>query len=153
MGLNMVPDEKKLEILLIEDNHGDVRLIKNGLKNSRIINNISVVGDGEEAIAYLTRAGGYSGAIRPDIILLDFTLPRKDGREVLTEIKKDESLRQIPVVVLISSKSEKDVLMTYQLHANCFLTKPLDLSEFTSMIQSFEQFWLAKAVIPSSQQP
>jgi two-component system, chemotaxis family, response regulator Rcp1 len=143
----MVPKENNLEILLIEDNPGDVRLIKDGLKNSRIINHISVVGDGEEAMAYLAGTGRYSGAVRPDIILLDLNLPKKDGREVLAEIQKDESLRLIPVVVLTSSKAEKDVLMTYQLHANCFLTKPLDLSEFTSMIQSFEQ------VLPTSQQP
>jgi two-component system, chemotaxis family, response regulator Rcp1 len=149
----MVPEEKKLEILLIEDNPGDVRLIKDGLKNSRIINHISVVGDGEEAMAYLAGAGHHSGAIRPDIILLDLNLPRKDGREVLAEIKQDESLRLIPVVVLTSSKAEKDILMTYQLHANCFLTKPLDLSEFTSMIQSFEQFWLYRVVLPSSPRP
>jgi CheY-like chemotaxis protein len=146
----MVPVEKKLEILLIEDNRGDVRLIKDGLKNSRIINHISVVGDGEEAMAFLSREGRYSGAVRPDIILLDLNLPRKDGREVLAEIKQDESLRTIPVVVLTSSRAENDIIMTYQLHANCFLTKPLDLSEFTSMIQSFEQFWLSRVVLPSS---
>lgn len=149
----MVPVEKKLEILLIEDNRGDVRLIKDGLKNSRIINHISVVGDGEEAMAFLARKGRYTGAVRPDIILLDLNLPRKDGREVLAEIKQDESLRTIPVVVLTSSRAENDILMTYQLHANCFLTKPLDLSEFTSMIQSFEQFWLSRVVLPSSGRP
>jgi two-component system, chemotaxis family, response regulator Rcp1 len=149
----MVPKENNLEILLIEDNPGDVRLIKDGLKNSRIINRISVVGDGEEAMAYLAGTGRYSGAARPDIIFLDLNLTKKDGREVLAEIQKDESLRLIPVVVLTSSEAEKDLLMTYQLHANCFLTKPLDLSEFTSMMQSFEQFWLSRAVLPTSQQP
>jgi chemotaxis family two-component system response regulator Rcp1 len=149
----MAPKENNLEILLIEDNPGDVRLIKDGLKNSRIINRISVVGDGEEAMAYLAGTGRYSGAARPDIIFLDLNLTKKDGREVLAEIQKDESLRLIPVVVLTSSEAEKDLLMTYQLHANCFLTKPLDLSEFTSMIQSFEQFWLSRAVLPTSQQP
>ena len=149
----MAPDEKKLEILLIGDNPGDVRLITDGLKTSRIINHISVIRDGEEAMAYHARTGRHSGAIRPDIILLDLTLPRKDGREVLAEIKQDESLRLIPVVVLTSSNAEKDILLTYQLHANCFLTKPLDLSEFTSMIQSFEQFWLSRGVLPSSPQP
>jgi chemotaxis family two-component system response regulator Rcp1 len=148
----MVPEEKRLEILLIEENPGDVRLIKDGLKNSRIINHISVVGDGEEAMAFLARTGRHSGALRPDIILLDLNLPRKDGREVLAEIKQDESLRTIPIVVLTSSKAEKDILMTYKLHANCFLTKPLELSEFTSMIQSFEQFWLSRVVLPSSNQ-
>jgi chemotaxis family two-component system response regulator Rcp1 len=149
----MAPKENNLEILLIEDNPGDVRLIKDGLKNSRIINRISVVGDGEEAMAYLAGTGRYSGAARPDIIFLDLNLTKKDGREVLAEIQKDESLRLIPVVVLTSSEAEKDLLMTYQLHANCFLTKPLDLSEFTSMMQSFEQFWLSRAVLPTSQQP
>ena len=119
-------------------------------RNIRIINHISVVGDGEEAMTFLARTGRHSGALRPDIILLDLNLPRKDGREVLAGIKQDESLRTILVVVLTSSKAEKDILMTYQLHANCFLTKPLELSEFPSTIQSFEQFWLSREVLPSS---
>jgi two-component system response regulator len=144
----MAKEEEKIEILLIEDNPGDVRMIKEGLKDSRIINRISVVEDGEAAMEFLFRKGRFMEAPIPDIILLDLNLPKKDGREVLAEIKRNESLKRIPVVVLTSSRAEQDITMTYELHANCYLTKPLDLSEFTAMIQSFEQFWLARVVFP-----
>jgi chemotaxis family two-component system response regulator Rcp1 len=144
----MTPEDKRVEILLIEDNPGDVRLIREGLKDSRIINHISVVHDGEEATEFLHKRGQYSDVLTPDIILLDLNLPRKDGRELLAEIKKDEELKRIPVVVLTSSNAEADITMAYQLHANSYLRKPLDLSEFVVMIQSFEQFWLTRAILP-----
>ncbi len=140
--------DEKVEILLIEDNPGDVRLIKEGLKDSRIINKISVVYDGEEASDFLFRKGKYADAPRPDIILLDLNLPKKDGRELLAELKRDPELKQIPVVILTSSSAEADITMAYQLHANSYLQKPLDLSEFVTMIQSFEQFWLSRAILP-----
>jgi chemotaxis family two-component system response regulator Rcp1 len=141
-------DRRALDVLLIEDNPGDVRLIKEGLKDSRIISRINVVEDGEEAMEYLRCSGRYAGVSHPDIILLDLNLPKKDGREILAEIKQDPELRRIPVVVLTSSKAEQDIIRAYELHANCYLTKPLDLSEFTVMIQSFEQFWLSRVTLP-----
>jgi chemotaxis family two-component system response regulator Rcp1 len=145
----MTPAEEKIEVLLIEDNPGDVRLIKEGLKDSRIINRIIVVNDGEEASEFLHKRGPYTDAPTPDIILLDLNLPRKDGRELLAEIKKDDQLKRIPVVVLTSSNAESDVTMAYQLHANSYLRKPLNLAEFVTMIQSFEQFWLTRAILPT----
>ncbi len=144
----MAKEEEKIEILLIEDNPGDVRLIREGLKGSTIVGHISVVEDGEAAMEFLYRKGRFAEAPVPDIILLDLNLPKKDGREVLAEIKQNDELKRIPVVVLTSSQAEQDITMTYELHANCYLTKPLDLSEFNTMIHSFEQFWLARVVFP-----
>jgi chemotaxis family two-component system response regulator Rcp1 len=144
----MTPEEKKVEILLIEDNPGDVRLISEGLKGSRIFNHISVVYDGEEASDFLFKRGKYWNAPTPDIILLDLNLPKKDGRKLLAEIKQDQKLQRIPVVVLTSSNAEADISMAYQLHANSYLQKPLDLSEFMAMIQSFEQYWLTRVILP-----
>jgi chemotaxis family two-component system response regulator Rcp1 len=144
----MTPEDKKIEILLIEDNPGDVRLIREGLKDSRIINHINVVYDGEEATEFLCKQGRYTEVPTPDIILLDLNLPRKDGRELLADIKQDEELKRIPVVILTSSNADADITMAYKLHANSYLRKPLDLSEFVAMIQSFEQFWLTRAILP-----
>jgi chemotaxis family two-component system response regulator Rcp1 len=144
----MTPEEKSVEILLIEDNPGDVRLISEGLRNSRIVNHISIVYDGEEASDFLFKRGKYEHAPTPDIILLDLNLPKKDGRKLLAEIKQDEKLQRIPVVVLTSSNAEADITMAYQLHANSYLQKPLDLSEFMAMIQSFEQYWLSRVILP-----
>jgi chemotaxis family two-component system response regulator Rcp1 len=144
----MAKEEEQIEILLIEDNPGDVRLIREGLKGSTIVGHISVVEDGEAAMEFLYRKGRFAEAPVPDIILLDLNLPKKDGREVLAEIKQNDELKRIPVVVLTSSQAEQDITMTYDLHANCYLTKPLDLSEFNAMIHSFEQFWLARVVFP-----
>ena len=121
---------RPIEILLVEDNPGDVRLTKEALKDAKVINNLHVAGDGIEALDFLKRQGKYPGAIRPDLILLDLNLPRKDGREVLGEIKADPGLRQIPVVILTTSKAEEDILKTYDLHANCYITKPVDLEKF-----------------------
>ncbi|NTV00339.1 MAG: response regulator [Methanoregulaceae archaeon] len=144
----MTPEEKKVEILLIEDNPADVRLIIEGLKDSRIVNHISVVQDGEEAGDFLFRRERYTDAPTPDIILLDLNLPKKDGRKLLAEIKQDARLQQIPVVVLTSSSAESDISIAYQLHANSYLQKPLDLTEFMAMIQSFEQYWLTRVILP-----
>ncbi len=137
-----------VEILLVEDNPGDVRLTKEGLKDSRMVTHIHVVGDGVEAMAFLRKEGKYEEAPRPDLILLDLNLPRKDGRELLAEIKGDRDLKRIPVVVLTSSKAEQDVVMAYDLHANCYIRKPINLNEFSTMMQNFEQFWLAMVTLP-----
>jgi chemotaxis family two-component system response regulator Rcp1 len=144
----MTPEDKIVEILLVEDNPGDVRLISEGLNKSRIVNHISVVYDGEEASDFLFKKGRYEQAPTPDIILLDLNLPKKDGRKLLAEIKHTETLQRIPVVVLTSSNAEADITMAYQLHANSYLQKPLDLAEFTAMIQSFEQYWLTRVILP-----
>jgi len=139
---------KTAEILLIEDNLGDVRLIKEAFKEGKIINHMSVVEDGEAAMAFLRREGPYAGAVRPDLILLDLNLPKKDGREVLAEIKADEDLKRIPVVILTTSRAEEDILRTYNLHANCYVTKPVDLEQFLTVVQSIEDYWLAIVTLP-----
>jgi two-component system, chemotaxis family, response regulator Rcp1 len=136
------------ELLLVEDNPGDVRLTIEALKEGRVINHLTVVRDGEEAIAMLRRQGHYANAARPDLILLDLNLPRKGGLEVLAEIKQDPDLRQIPVVVLTTSQAEQDVLRTYDLHANCYIVKPVDLNQFMNVVQSIKSFWLALVMLP-----
>jgi len=137
------------EFLLVEDNLGDVRLTKEALKESKLSNNLNVVSDGCEAIAYLRREGKYSDATRPDIILLDLNLPKKDGREVLAEIKADPSLKLIPVVVVTSSEAEVDIIKTYDLHVNCYVTKPVDLPQFVKVVHSIGAFWLTIVRLPS----
>jgi CheY-like chemotaxis protein len=139
---------KPVEILLVEDNPGDVRLTIEGLKEGKVNNNLYVVEDGVEAIAFLRREGKYSEAVRPDLILLDLNLPKKDGREVLTEIKADKDLRTIPVVVLTTSEAEQDILKAYMLHANCYITKPVDLEQFISVVSSIEDFWFTIVKLP-----
>jgi len=139
---------KTAEILLIEDNLGDIRLIKEAFKEGKIVNRISVVEDGEAAMAFLRREGPYAGAARPDLILLDLNLPKKDGREVLAEIKADEDLKRIPVVILTTSQAEEDILRTYDLHANCYVTKPVDLEQFLTVVRSIEDYWLAIVKLP-----
>jgi two-component system, chemotaxis family, response regulator Rcp1 len=139
---------KPVEILLVEDNPMDVIVTREALKEGKVCNNLSVVQDGEEAIAFLRRKGGHTNAPRPDMILLDLNLPKKDGREVLLEIKNDPALRDIPVIVLTTSKAEEDVLKSYQLHANCFITKPVDLDQFTAVIRSIEGFWFEIVKLP-----
>jgi CheY-like chemotaxis protein len=140
--------QKSVEILLVEDNPGDVRLTQEVFKEGRLRNNLSVVGDGVEAMACLRRQGKYAGAVRPDIILLDLNLPKKDGREVLAEIKKDDELRRIPVVVLTTSSAEADILRAYDLHANCYISKPVDLDEFIKVVRTIEDFWLQIVRLP-----
>jgi chemotaxis family two-component system response regulator Rcp1 len=137
-----------IEILLVEDNPGDVRLTIEALKEGKVHNRLSVAKDGVDALAFLRRAGTYANAARPDLILLDLNLPRKDGREVLAEIKMDPVLRRIPVVVLTTSKAEEDILRTYDLHANCYITKPVDLEQFISVVKSIDDFWLSVVRLP-----
>jgi two-component system, chemotaxis family, response regulator Rcp1 len=139
---------RAIEILLVEDNPGDVRLTQEALKEAKIRNNLSVAGDGVEAMAFLRREGLHSTAPRPDIVLLDLNLPKKDGRQVLAEVKADPDLRRIPVVILTTSKAEEDVLKTYNLHANCFITKPVDFGQFVKVVQSIEHFWLSVVTLP-----
>ncbi|MEJ2147900.1 MAG: response regulator [Chloroflexota bacterium] len=139
---------RPVEILLVEDNPGDVRLTIEGLQEARVYNNLHVAQDGIEALGFLHREGLHSEAPRPDLILLDLNLPRKDGREVLAEIKADVGLRRIPVIVLTTSQDEEDILKTYDLHANCYVTKPLDFEQFMHVVQSVEDFWLSVVTFP-----
>lgn len=139
---------KPIEILLVEDNPGDVRLTREAFKEGKVLNNLSVVEDGAEAMAFLRQQGKYADAPRPDLILLDLNLPKKDGREVLPEIKGDTNLKRIPVVVLTTSKAEQDILKTYNLHANCYVTKPVDLEQFTSVVRFVQHFWLSIVKLP-----
>ena len=140
---------RPVNILLIEDNPGDVRLTQEAFKEGRMAVNLSVVMDGVEAIRYLRKEGEFGEAIRPDLILLDLNLPRRDGREVLEDIKADDELKRIPVVVLTTSNAEQDVLRTYSLHANCYINKPVDFDQFFDVIQKIEDFWLSTAILPS----
>lgn len=142
--LNIVP----IEILLVEDNPADIDLTKLAFKGAKVLNNVSVVMDGEEAISFLRREGQYAGAPRPDVILLDLNLPKKDGREVLADIKNDDSLRRIPVVVITSSEAEMDIIKTYDLHANCYITKPVNLDQFMEVVKSIQDFWLVVVKLP-----
>jgi chemotaxis family two-component system response regulator Rcp1 len=139
---------RPIEILLIEDNPGDVDLTREMVEASKVRNVIRNVGDGVEAMAYLRRESPYTKAARPDLILLDLNIPKKDGRTVLSEIKQDADLKDIPVVVLTTSEAESDILKSYQLHANCFITKPVDLTKFTTIIRSIEDFWLTVVKLP-----
>ena len=139
---------KIIDILLVEDNQGDVRLAQEALKESKVRNNMIVVEDGVEAMEFLRRRGKYANAPRPDLILLDLNLPRKNGREVLAEIKSDDNLKRIPVVVLTVSKDEQDILSAYDLHANCYITKPLDFEQFIKITKTIEEFWLTIVKLP-----
>jgi chemotaxis family two-component system response regulator Rcp1 len=143
------PASAPIDILLVEDNPGDVRLTREALSDAKVLSTLTVAVDGLEALAALRREGRFANAPRPDIILLDLNLPRKDGRAVLAEIKKDPDLRRIPVVVLTTSKAEEDVLHTYDLHANCYIAKPLDLEQFITVVKSIEDFWFTVARLPS----
>jgi|SRR5438128_3520223 len=140
---------RTIEILLVEDNPGDARLTLEAFKEGRVLNNFNVVNDGVEALAYLRREGQYTNATRPDLILLDLNLPRKDGREVLEEIKADEGLMKIPVIVLTTSGAEEDIARAYTRHANCYITKPVDLDQFLRVVHSIENFWLTLVKLPS----
>lgn len=137
-----------VEILLVEDNPGDIRLTMEAMKEGKLIPNMSVTRDGVEAMAFLRHQGEHGNAPRPDLILLDLNLPKKDGREVLEEIKGDPELRQIPVVILTTSEAEPDILKTYDLHANCYITKPVDLDQFLKVVRLIEDFWLAMVKLP-----
>lgn len=140
---------KPIEILLVEDSPGDVRLTQEVLRDGKVHNNLSVVDDGVKAIAFLTKTPPYSDAPHPDLILLDLNLPKKDGREVLEEIKANDYLRRIPVVVLTTSRAEEDIVRAYDLHCNCYIAKPIDLDQFIKVVKSIEEFWLTIVKLPS----
>jgi chemotaxis family two-component system response regulator Rcp1 len=139
---------KKVEVLLVEDNPGDIRLIQEAFKEGEVNSHLNVTRDGEQAMAYLRQEGTYSRSPRPAFILLDLNLPRKDGREVLEEIKSDKSLRQIPVVILSTSTNAEDVRRAYDLHANCYVPKPLDVDKLVQLGRSLEEFWLSTVLLP-----
>jgi chemotaxis family two-component system response regulator Rcp1 len=139
---------KPIEILLVEDNPGDIRLTQEALTEGKVLNKLSVVENGIEAMAFLRREVHYTDATRPDLILLDLNMPKKDGREVLAEIKEDPDLKRIPVVVLTTSEAEQDVLNSYDLHANCYIAKPVDLDQFVDIVQAIEEFWLSIVILP-----
>lgn len=144
-------NSKVIDILLVEDNKGDARLALEAMRDSKILNKIHHVSDGEEAMAFLHKEGKYAKVPRPDLVLLDLNLPKKDGRQVLTEIKNDDNLKRIPVVVLTVSSAEEDILKSYDLHANCFITKPIDLNQFMKVVRSVEDFWLTIVKLPSGE--
>jgi chemotaxis family two-component system response regulator Rcp1 len=137
------------EMLLVEDNPGDARLAIEALKDAKVNNNLSWVQDGAEAMAFLRREGAYSDVPRPDVILLDLNLPKKDGREVLAEVKADKDLRSIPVVILTVSGAEEDIVKTYHLHANCYIRKPIDLDQFIEVVKAIKDFWLSIVILPT----
>ena len=142
-------DSPPVEILLVEDNPGDYRLTQEALREGKVYNNLHWVQDGVEALEFLRQRGRYADVPRPDIVLLDLNLPKKDGREVLSEMKGDASLRTIPVVILTTSQAEEDVVRSYDLHANCYVTKPVDLEKFITVVQSIDRFWLTIATLPT----
>jgi len=147
----MVADNvvKPIEILLVEDNPGDADLAREALEGSKVHNMLHVVGDGVEAMNFLRRTGKHASAPRPDLILLDLNLPRMDGREVLAVVKSDDDLKRIPIVILTTSQDEEDILRAYNLHANCFITKPIDLNQFMKVVRSIEDFWLCIVKLPN----
>jgi len=147
--MNKPYDGKPIEILLVEDNPGDVRLTQEALQESKVINTLHTAADGVQALEFLKQEGKFADAVRPDIILLDLNLPRMDGRELLAIIKSDPEFRRIPVVILTTSKAEEDIIETYDLHANCFITKPVDLDQFFVVIQSIEEFWFSIVKLPA----
>ena len=139
---------RPIEILLVEDNPGDIRLTQEALKESKLMNHLSIVHDGVEGLAYLRRQGPYAQAAAPDLVLLDLNLPKKDGREVLRDMKNDSDLRRIPVVVLTTSKAEEDIVRSYENHANCYIHKPVDFSQFMAVVQKIEDFWFTIVKLP-----
>jgi two-component system, chemotaxis family, response regulator Rcp1 len=143
-----VREVKPVEILLVDDSPSDVRLTKEAIKEFKMFNNVTVARDGVEAMAFLHKEGKNSGAICPDLILLDLNMPRKDGRETLAEIKADPNLRRIPVVILTVSKAEEDVLKAYDLHANCYVTKPMDIEQFSKIVKTIDDFWFSIVTLP-----
>lgn len=143
-----IANGKAIEILLVEDNPGDVRLTREALIDGKVLNNLHVADDGVDALEFLRQEGKYAHAVRPDIILLDLNLPRMDGREFLAIIKTDPDFRRIPVVILTTSKDEEDIFASYDLHANCFITKPVDLNQFFAVVRSVEDFWFSLVRLP-----
>lgn len=139
---------RMIEILLVEDSPGDVRLTIEALRESKMLNNLNVANDGVEALRFLRKEGEFADSPTPDLILLDLNMPRMDGREVLAEIKADENLKKIPVVILTTSKDEIDILKSYKLHANCYITKPVDLDRFMEVVKAIENFWMGIVILP-----
>lgn len=148
--MHIEPGPRPIDILLVEDNAADVRLTQEVLTESKVHNNLMIANDGEEALQCLRQQGKFKNSPRADLVLLDLNLPRKDGREVLAEIKSDKDLKRIPVVILTTSKAEEDVLKTYNLHANCYITKPVDLEQFVMVVRYIEDFWLAIVRLPGN---
>jgi chemotaxis family two-component system response regulator Rcp1 len=146
--MNIVEQGRPIEILLVEDNPGDVRLTMEALRESKVCNRIHTVYDGMQALAFLNRDGSYINVPSPDLILLDLNLPKKDGREVLASIKANQKIKHIPVVVLTTSKSEEDIVRSYELQASCYVTKPVDLDQFLEVVKSIGDFWLAVVKLP-----
>jgi two-component system response regulator len=147
----IIPEDaviKPVDILLVEDSPTDVLLTEEALEHSKVLNNLHVVDDGVEAMAFLHREGKYADAPRPDLVLLDLNLPRKDGREVLTEMKSEENLKRIPVVVLTTSRAEEDIARAYGAHANCYIAKPVDFDQFADVVRTIENFWFTVVVLP-----
>ncbi|MDO8249258.1 MAG: response regulator [Rhodoferax sp.] len=146
--MNEMRGVRPIEILMVEDNPGDVRLTREALKDAKVSNTLRVVEDGAAALDFLYQRGDYADAPRPDLILLDLNLPKKNGREVLEEIKQDAQLKTIPVVILTTSQAEEDVVRAYSLHANCYITKPVDFAQFTKIVRTIEDFWLSIVTLP-----
>jgi two-component system, chemotaxis family, response regulator Rcp1 len=140
---------KLIDILVIEDNPGDARLIAEAIKTYKILNSLSIVRDGEEAMDFLNKKGEFAGAPRPDLIFLDLNLPKMDGREVLAKIKLNDEFKQIPVVVMTISAAEEDIIKSYSLHANCYVTKPIDLDQFVKVVESIDDFWFSLVKLPA----
>jgi CheY-like chemotaxis protein len=148
--MTLHPEGRPIEILLVEDDPGDTLITTEALAQSKVINNLHNVVNGEEALAYQRREGGYADAVRPDLVLLDLNLPRRDGREVLAEVKGDDDLRRIPVVVLTTSAAEEDIIRSYDLHANAYVTKPVDFDRFVEVVRSIDDFYFTIVRLPTS---
>lgn len=144
----LTPDARPIDILLVEDDPGDVLITKEALEHSKVTNNLTCVEDGEQALAFLRREGDHADATRPDLILLDLNLPRRDGREVLAEVKNDPELRRIPIVVLTTSQAEEDILRSYDLHANAFVSKPVDFDRFVEVVRQVDEFFFTVVRLP-----
>ena len=144
-------EHRSVEILLVEDNHIDVKFTREALKEGKVRNHLHVARDGEEALDFLYRRGNFKNAIRPDIILLDLNLPRIDGREVLAMIKSEPSLKRIPVVILTTSKAEEDIVRSYDLNVNCYITKPVDMTQFIEVIKAIDHFWFTVVTLPAEE--
>lgn len=149
--MNGMNEGRAIEILLVEDNPGDVRLTREALKDAKVSNMLHVVEDGVAALDFLYRRGAYSAVPRPDLILLDLNLPRKNGREVLAEVKQDPRFRAIPVVILTTSQAEEDIVRAYDLHANCYISKPVDFAQFSKIVRTIDEFWLSVVSLPPRQ--
>jgi two-component system, chemotaxis family, response regulator Rcp1 len=147
----IINNPQTIQVLLVEDNPGDVELTIEALEESKLLINLNVANDGEQALRFLKREGEYADAPRPDLILMDLNMPRMDGREALAQIKQDENLHHIPIVVLTTSEAEQDILLTYDLHANCYITKPVDFDQFTKVVRAIEGFWFTVVKLPSEQ--